>query len=190
MADRPQQHNPNEPLLPEGFNTTPTLADLIQDDSLTFRERLVKMFKANDFVRVINIDDEPFEWQETPISHEFVHQPDKVTYDVYRKTPNRYVLRPAEMRILDGGNAYLMVEGLFKKIILKKTAGKGTGMGSPQTQGEYIEKIVLGVEDLNSLTSLPQPSPTPAESLKSNDLGEDLNEFPAIKHRGRPAKTA
>lgn len=182
--------NVNEPLLPEGFNPTPSLSDLIQDDSLTFRERLVKRFKPNNFVRVINIDDEPFEWQEQPISNEFVHQPDKVTYDVYRRNPERHVLMPGEVRILDGGNAYLMVEGLFKKLILKKTHGKGTGMGSPQTQSEYIDKIVLGTEDINSLANAARvTNEVKAPTDAKKDL-EQTDEFPTIQRRGRTAKAA
>lgn len=164
--------------LPEGFAPTPSLSDIIQDDSISFRERLSKRFKPNQFVRVMNIDTEPFEWQEVPASSEYVHQPDRVTYDVYRKPPTKTVLEPGQQKILEGGSAYLMVEGLFKKMVQKGSSGKRgslAAMNSPQSAEQFISDIVIGVEDLASLTN-PRPqyeaAPVPdASETVLDDLG-------------------
>lgn len=184
-----------ESFLPAGFMPTPTLADITQDDSLTFRERLVKKFQPNQFVRVVNIDNEPFEWQEVPGTSEYVHQPDKYTYDVYRKAPSRFGLGPNEQKVLEGGSAYIMIEALFKKMVQKQANGKRgkmTEMSSPVAAQDYIDRIVVRVESLSDLTNPNVTLDNNFEATALNDLGlnDGLPPIPVEQPRqpGRPGQ--
>jgi hypothetical protein len=83
------------------------------------QERLMKRFAPQDYVRVTNIDDEPFRWQYLPAhEEEFEYTPDpmKITR---RGQPEVWEVAPGATEVIVGANAYLMIEGLYKKCIAK-----------------------------------------------------------------------
>lgn len=154
----------------------------MEDDSKSFRERLDDRFKATDFVRVINIDDEAFEWAYMPISHETSVIAGPVRR-MNREPAIRYSLQPGESKVIEGASAAIMAEGLFKKICIKN--GKLRDMSNPAAHNEYITKIVLGKEDLLAMANAPK---LPVESDVADDLGlGDEPEFESAK-RGRSRK--
>ena len=125
-----------------------------QDQRLMFREKLMKRFAAHDFVRVINVDNEPFIWQYLPSSaedFEFTPDPMKITH---RGEVEMYRLDPGQSEVIVGENAYLMIEGLYKKLSAKKMIGGRPDLGPGQArnfnwtdgyaQDEWINKIYLG----------------------------------------------
>lgn len=127
-----------------------------QDNRLTFRERLMKRFAAHEWVRVINIDNEPFVWQYMPEHEEkfeFTPDPMKVTY---RGKPEMYQLNPGEDEVIIGENAFVMIEALYKKVISKRVVAKTPNMPAGQArafnwtdgmaQDELIDRIYLGKE--------------------------------------------
>jgi hypothetical protein len=85
------------------------------DSKLSFRERLMTRFQSHEYVRVKNIDNEPFRWQYLP-SHneeiEFTPDPMKITH---RDDVETYILNPGKSEVIIGENAYVMIEALYKK---------------------------------------------------------------------------
>lgn len=130
------------------------------EPALLFMQRLEKRFAPHEWVRVINIDNEPVYWQYMPVHNETVEfdtgsVPMKHTY---RENPEAWVLNPGESEILIGANAYLMIDNLYKKLIAKGyikkngeftpgTAGRNFNWSDPKTQEDLIDKIFLGKEN-------------------------------------------
>jgi hypothetical protein len=123
--------------------------------STTFREKLASRFKATDFVRVINIDDEPFRWQYMPTAKEHITVLPDYTDDVQRENPEVYELAPGESQVLLGENAFLMIEALYKQLTAKKVvAGSTVEPGQARNfnfsddlrQEEFINDIYMGKE--------------------------------------------
>jgi hypothetical protein len=143
-----------------------------------FRERLMDRFKSSDWVRVINIDDEDFTWLFMPASAE------DITYDngsmpmknTFREPPQVWRLAAGESEVITGENAYLMIEGLYKKVVAKGVVRRTPDQEShvarnfnwtdPQTQEEYIDKIYLGKE--SPQFNVPAPEPTPTLTAKKS----------------------
>lgn len=124
---------------------------------LTFRQRLMDRFAAHDWVRVINIDDEPYVWQYLP-SHaeefEFTPDPMKITR---RGEVEAYQLDPGESEVILGENAFVMIEGLYKRVsgknAVKRTPSVAPGFARAYNwddgiqQEEFIKLIYLGKEN-------------------------------------------
>lgn len=150
--------------------TGPEVADkeVAQSDNIPFRERLFKRFKSHEFVRVKNIDNEPFEWQWFPSSGEemladgdmrptFGRRYFNEDYSLMLSGNEQFWSMPAgESEVLLGENAYLFVEGLYKRVMAKR-AIKKTPKQDPtkprsfnwtdgNAQENLIDEIFLGVE--------------------------------------------
>lgn len=132
-----------------------------------FRDRLMKRFAAHEWVRVINPDDERFTWQYLPShkeEHEFTPDPMKITR---RGAPEVYYLDPGDSEVLVGENAYIMIEGLYKKLVAKKKildegeakpgVARNFNWTDANLQEQWIDKIYLGKEE-------PTFSTTPKET--------------------------
>ncbi|SRR5216117_238679 len=169
------------------INTNDVYGTQTVDTAKTFRERLMKRFAAHEWVRVINIDNEPFRWQYLPAhSEEFEFTPDpmKITR---RGEVEVYLLNPGASEVILGECAYLMIENLYKKLVSKKTIQRRPDVGpgqarnfnwtDPQSQEELIDRIYLGKE-----------SPTFGSPEKDK---EDVPATPALKkRRGRAPASA
>ena len=90
------------------------------DLSITFRDRLMNRFAAHEFVQVMNIDDEPMEWQYLPEYAEQISSTDEGTKITKRDDPELWRIEPGETDVLNGACAYLMIENLYKKLVIKK----------------------------------------------------------------------
>jgi len=90
------------------------------DLSITFRDRLINRFAAHEFVEVMNIDDEPIEWQYLPEHAETISSTDEGTKITKRDDPELWRIEPGETDVLNGACAYLMIENLYKKLVIKK----------------------------------------------------------------------
>lgn len=123
-------------------------------------ERLRELWEPQDYVRIMNIDDEVFYWQ--------VLAPQDETYDIdrgptkvtYRRSPRQFSIKPGESIPLEGWNAYICVESLYKKILAKNSGLKGQqkvdANGKPQEKvinwedpngwDIYLPKIYMGKE--------------------------------------------
>jgi hypothetical protein len=116
----------------------------------------MKRFAAHEWVRVINVDDEKFKWQYLPQHAErFEFTPDPMK-EVYRDPVEAYELDPGESEVIVGENAYLMIEGLYKKLISKRVINRTPDMSPGQArnfnwtdgkaQEDLIDRIYLGKE--------------------------------------------
>lgn len=155
------------------------------DNRLTFRERLMKRFAAHEWVRVINIDSEPFTWQYMPEheeNFEFTPDPMKITY---RGQPEMYQLQPGEDEVIIGENAFVMIDALYKKVISKRAIAKNPDMAPGQArafnwtdgvaQDELIDRIYLGKESPRFSTDPAIPAPGTGVTYDLQDqIAKDL----------------
>jgi hypothetical protein len=128
-----------------------------------FQERLLDRFKPHEYVKVINVDDEPFMWQYMPAENEEEEfTPDGMHRHIRRSDPEVWMLDPGESETIVGANAYLMIEGLYKKLQAKKaiaTLEVKPGMArafnfADGNAAEYwIDRILVGKE-VPTFTSL------------------------------------
>lgn len=114
-------------------------------------------FQPHEYVRVINIDDEPLKWQYLPShseQHTFTPDPMKITT---RGDVEVYLLNPGESEVLLGECAYIMIEDLYKKLSAKKALSGVDILDKERTavnfnftdagkQEEIIDRIYLGKE--------------------------------------------
>jgi hypothetical protein len=114
----------------------------------TFREKLSKLFKASDFVRVMNIDSAPFTWQALDPSDEdynIVPGPQKTTI---RKLPKLFTIKSGQSMVLEGWNAYIMIENLYKKVAAQDRIAKKSS--AQQADPKYVTAFVWSDEDQQS----------------------------------------
>lgn len=132
-------------------------------NQLPFQERLLERFKPHEYVKVINVDDESFIWQYMPAEkEEYEYTPDGMHRHTRRDDPEVWMLEPGESETIIGACAYLMIEGLYKKLMSKKVMAtvnpnpaiaRKFNFGDP-TQAEYwIDRILVGKE-LPSFTAI------------------------------------
>lgn len=165
-----------------------------QNDKLTatsvqenkaFRDRLRDRYRPLDNVRVINIDNEDFEWQYFPIDGEQEEFTDNGAVRVVtgrasfvggyaQKTAGneqKWSLGAGDSEVLIGANADLFIEGLYKRLVAKKriddspntteTQARSFNWNDGLLQEQMIDKIFLGVVKPNF--DEPRPSATTKE---------------------------
>jgi hypothetical protein len=131
-----------------------------------FQERLMDRFKAHEYVKVINVDDEEFIWQYMPQENEeYEYTADGMHRHTRRGDPEVWTLAPGETDVLVGANAYLMIDALYKKLVSKKsvaTVAVKPGMARSFNysdggmQEKIIDQILLGKEVPSFGVSKPQ----------------------------------
>lgn len=92
----------------------------IIDTSITIRERLLTRFKAYEMVQVMNIDDELLEWQFLPDHAETSELTDEGIKITYREDPEVWAIESGETDIMTGACAFIMIENLYKKVVIKR----------------------------------------------------------------------
>jgi hypothetical protein len=152
--------------------TNQVTASTIKENKL-FRERLRDRYSPTQWVRVINIDNEKFDWQWFPSDAEaesfstdgLMRQVEgrmRFTANFDGKIPGKeelWSLDAGESEVLIGECADLMIEGLYKKLIVKKRVAEKPDMEKTQArsfnwndgllQEQMIDKIFLGIERPN-----------------------------------------
>lgn len=138
-------------------------------ENKAFRDRLRDRYKPNDNVRVINIDNEKFEWQYFPVDGEeegFTDNGSKRVINGRRSFVSNFSqtvpgkeqiweLGAGESEVLEGGCADLFIEGLYKRLVSKKriedspntteTQARAFNWNDGLLQEQMIDKIFLGV---------------------------------------------
>lgn len=156
---------------PSKQNQGPTATTI--DEGKAFRDRLRDRYQPTQFVRVINIDNEPFSWQYFPSTGEGEEFTDNgavrvisgrahFTSGYKEKMPGNeeiWLINPGDSEVLIGENADLMIEGLYKKLVAKKriadkpdiepTQARSFNWNDGLLQEQMIDKIYLGVEQPN-----------------------------------------
>jgi hypothetical protein len=119
----------------------------------------------------MNIDSEVFYWQSlNPIdeTYEIDRGPTKITY---RRSPRQYSIKSGESMPLEGWNAYVAVEQLYKKVLARKmTENRGDrkeiifNWQDPAGWDVYLPRIFMGAE---TPTFEGQTTPDPIKSVES-----------------------
>lgn len=167
---------------PQQQANKPTAATV--EENKPFRERLRDRYAPTDYVRVINIDNEAFEWQYFPIDGEETNFTDNGTVRVIsgrqsfssnfrQRIPGNeqvWELGPGESEVLLGANADLFIEGLYKKLVAKQRIKELPNMEKHQArsfnwndgllQEQMINEIFLGIERPRFDEPKAAPSPT------------------------------
>lgn len=149
-------------------NDKPTATTI--KESKPFRDRLRDRYAPTDFVRVINIDNEPFQWQYFPIDGEqetftdngavrVISGRQRFTGNYEQKLPGNeqiWEINAGDSEVLLGANADLFIEGLYKRLVAKKrikdmpnieaTKARSFNWNDGLLQEQMIDKIFLGVE--------------------------------------------
>ena len=133
----------------------------------TIWDKMAKRFNPEDFVRVLNIDDETFYWQAldprdetSQIEGNQFMQHKHIT----RGKPKLWSIPAGSTMVLEGWNGYIMIEKLFKKVLAKKKIGNrpeghkitNFAWNNPSLQEEYIDKIFVGIEKPEFAKDLPK----------------------------------
>lgn len=137
----------------------------------TFQERLRELWEPHQYVRIMNIDSEVFYWQSlNPIdeTYEIDRGPTKITY---RRSPRQYSIKSGESMPLEGWNAYVAVEQLYKKVLARKmTENRGDrkeiifNWQDPAGWDVFLPRIFMGAE---TPTFEGQTTPDPIKSVES-----------------------
>jgi len=153
--------------------------------STSIIEKLRIMFEPTDFVRVINPDTEAYVWQWLPPQKEDVTFTDgtvpmKITH---RGDPEIWKLDSGQSGTLVGANAYIMIDGLVKRMMAKKVVAREPNVKPGQArnfnfsddvaQQEWIEVIYLGLDNPFETGAKVATVPTTLdiENQIDNDLG-------------------
>jgi len=152
-------------------NQQPTATSI--KENKPFRERLRDRYQPSEWVRVINIDTEPFAWQWFPSDGEETSFTDQgavrvitgrahFTGNYEQKLPGNeqtWLINPGDSEVLIGENADLFIEGLYKRLVAKKrisdrpnveeTQARSFNWNDGLLQEQMINKIYLGIEKPN-----------------------------------------
>lgn len=154
--------------------------------STTALEKLSKMFGATDFVKVINPDTEAYIWQWLPPQKEEVSfdsssstVPVKITY---RGEPEVWKIEAGQSGTLVGANAYIMIDGLVKRLMAKRTiarqpnmergAARNFNFSDDVAQQEWINEIYLGID--SPFDNAVQTTHTPTDEDVTRQVDADL----------------
>lgn len=118
--------------------------------SISIQERLVnnavvqgselRGFKASDFVVVMNIDDEPYEWEFC--TEETIDVDPTGLSSTRTAKVEKFRLEPGQTVEIQGNVAMHLIEGLVKKLIQKE--GKAKMINIVSIQDEWINRVFLG----------------------------------------------
>lgn len=154
------------------------------ENSIPFQERLMRLFKPQEFVTVKNINDEPCYWQYMPADNEVESfSEDGMQRIINREAPEMWVILPGETEVLVGASAYRALDVMYKNNAAATTLRKFADPTSPQfneknehlpknfnfadggAQEAFIKKAYLGkaVPTFDGVAAAPvqQPAPTP-----------------------------
>jgi hypothetical protein len=164
----------------------------------TFRERLDTRFSATDFVRVVNPDNEEFVWQALNPNDESYFIDRGPMKNTTRGNPRTYRIQAGQSLVLEGWNAQLMIEKLYRKIKAKQAISRRAGLAPDEAlkkglgdipinwsdgdqQEAYIDKIFVNVEHpsfgpprfQNNTVEIPTTQP-PDNKAELDAIAKDL----------------
>ena len=142
------------------------------DLSISMRERIMNRFLAHETVEVENIDDEVMGWQFLPDHAETSSLTDDGIKITYRDDPEVWSLEAGERDYMIGACAFIFIENLVKKMIIKKVGivehpqsgkqVKNFNFKDPIQAEQLIDRIFIG----KVTPSFNQSQPDKVETLK------------------------
>lgn len=113
------------------------------ENNIPFQERLMRLFKPQEFVTIRNIDDEPIYWQYMPIESEHENfSEDGVQKQINRDLPEMWLINPGEVEVVVGASAYRALDVMYKNVTAKSTLKKFADPTQPQfnEKNEHLPK--------------------------------------------------
>lgn len=154
------------------------------ENTIPFQERLMRLFKPQEFVTIMNIDDEAVYWQYMPAENEQVgYSEDGMQKITTREDPEMWVIQPGESEVLVGASAYRALDVMYKNWSAKSTLKKFSDPTKPQfneknehlpknfnfadggAQERFIELAYIG----KATPSFQSDTPAPAVTTPVND---------------------
>lgn len=179
------------------------------DTSLSMRERIKQRFRPTDTVQVRNITNQEISWQYMDEQDESYTIEDDTNIKITeRDDPSLWILKPGEYDVLQGANAYLMIEALYKLVCVMKTGiilhpldereVRNFSFDDPERQEQFIDAVFKGKITPTqmhkaAIGQLPNAGDSPIlENLP--DLATEQSEFASREGRERrivtPPKSA
>lgn len=156
------------------------------ENSIPFQERLMRLFKPQEFVTVKNVTDDPCYWQYMPQDSETENfSEDGMQRIITREDPEMWVIMPGETEVLVGASAYRALDVMYKNYAASTTLRKFSDPTAPQyneknehlpknfnfadggAQDGFIKKAYLGKATPTFGNIAPQPQPEPQASMTS-----------------------
>lgn len=153
------------------------------ENAVPFQEKLMRLFKPQEFVTIKNIDDEPLYWQYMPADSETESMSeDGMQKQIHREAPEMWVINPGEVEVLVGASAYRALDVLYKNCTAKSTLKRFKDPTAPQfnennehlpknfnfadggAQDAFIERAYLG-KAMPTFQQTPAIANTPQQPL-------------------------
>lgn len=110
---------------------------------IPFQQRLMDLFKPQEFVTIKNIDTDPCYWQYQPLDSEQEFF-DESGYQkmIVRENPEMWVIMPGETEVVVGASAYRALDVMYKNVMANKTLNRYSDPTSRQfdEKGAHLPK--------------------------------------------------
>ena len=159
-------------------------------NNVPLQQKLIDLFKPQEFVTIFNIDDEPLYWQYMPTDNETeTFSEDGMQRMVNRTDPEMWMVGPGETEVIVGESAYRALDTLYKNVSAKKTLAKYNDPTSPLfdekgahqpknfnfadsgAQDLFIEKAYLG-KAIPTFGNSEPAQPAKQEAVKSGPVAK------------------
>jgi hypothetical protein len=95
------------------------------ENTIPFQEKLMRLFKPQEFVTIKNIDDEDVYWQYLPVEGEDISYDESgIQKQVTRDLPELWTIPAGESEVLVGASAYRALDVMYKNWAAKSTLRK------------------------------------------------------------------
>lgn len=134
---QPGQVEPGQSSAPKLYGTQKT------ENSIPFQEKLMRLFRPQEFVTIRNITNEPCYWQYMPVDNEQeAFSEDGLQKIITRTVPEMWVIGAGETEVLVGVSAYRALDAMYKNWMATRTLQRFKDPTSPQfnEDGKYLPK--------------------------------------------------
>lgn len=152
----------------------------VGNGTMSFRERLSKLFDGSDLVTIKNVLGHDTGWVYADPKKERVEQPDTATRRVTYGDPEAKILKNGETITIPGWQAYIALERMFKEYAQEQGTNMGIIMGSEIEHNNFLDKAYLGIFDPNEQKPIKRAAKVEpvAETVVAADDDLGLDEEP------------
>lgn len=178
-----------------GVNGAPKLYGVEKtENTIPFQERMMRLFKPQEFVTIKNIDNEPVYWQYMPADNETEnYSEDGMQRIINREAPEMWVIMPGDVEVIVGASAYRALDVMYKNYTAKSVLRKFKDPESPQfnednqhlpknfnfadagAQAAFLEKAFMGkaTPTFGDQQVMPSVQPTEAPAAEQSTPVDD-----------------
>lgn len=135
--------------------------------SKSIREVLRDMFDPTDYVKLKNFLDYPIGWVYTNPKDEKVEQPSASVRRVTFGQPKSRILKPGEVCVVMGGEAYVAIPRVFKQYA-QQNGGLSKMSNSMPLMEEFISSMYLGKFDASDAMQVIDSGDEPVKKTKKS----------------------